>query len=74
MDEEIRRRELAEVDAGMAPTEILRRTAKTTRRNRDAALEELAKVASDQEILNLVGLDMAELRRGIDLDGFWSLP
>lgn len=74
MDERIRQRQLEDVDAGMAPQEVLQRVAAATREQRDEALAALSAIASDEEILELVGLDMAELRREIDWDGVWSLP
>ena len=74
MDERTRQRERDEVDAGVAPQEVLRRTADAAQRNCDEALAALSATASDKEILDLVGLDMAELRREIDWDGVWSLP
>jgi len=71
MDDDLRQQL---VDAGLPPVEVLQRLQATTRVRRDEALDELAAVASDEELLEVYGLDMVALRRGIDLDGAWSLP
>ena len=71
MDDDLQQQ--LDVDAGVPPQEVLQRVQAGTRARRDGALDELAAVASDQELLKVYGLDMAELRRGIDLDGAWSL-
>jgi len=73
MDNDLQQ-QLDDVDAGLPPQQVLRRAQDTTRVQRDQALAELAEVAGDQELLEVYGLDMAVLRRGIDLDGAWSLP
>jgi hypothetical protein len=75
MDERSRQRELDNVDAGVAPQEILQRRADAARIKRDQALAELSAVLTDEQILDSYRLDMAELRRGPDLDDVdWSLP
>src|SRR4051812_48620370 len=74
MDEVTRQRELDDVDAGLAPHEVLQRTAHLARAQRDHALAGLGGLAADEQLLELVGLDLTELRRGIDLSGGWSLP
>ncbi|MGI3785189.1 MAG: hypothetical protein ACRYG2_30900 [Janthinobacterium lividum] len=74
MDDRTRQREQDDVDAGMTPQEILARTADATRADRNQALTELAVVLTDEQALNDYGVDLAELRRGIDLSGGWSLP
>src|SRR4051812_30423479 len=74
MDEVTRQRELDDVDAGLTPHEVLQRTADLTRAQRDHALAGLGELAADEQLLELVGLDLTELRQGIDLSGGWSLP
>jgi hypothetical protein len=74
MDEVTRQRELDDVDAGLAPHEVLQRTADLTRARRDHALAELGELASDEQLLELVGLDLTALRRGMDMSSGWSLP
>ena len=74
MDEVTRQRELDDLDAGMAPEAILRRRVAVARADRDRALAELSAAHQDEEIFAAVGLDMAQLRRGPDLnDVTWSL-
>ena len=74
MDDDLQQRQQQlDADAGLPPQEVLQRVQAATRGRRDEALAELAAVAGDQELLEVYGLDMAELRRGIDLDRAWSL-
>lgn len=55
MDEQIRQRELDDVDAGLAPQEVLQRTADATREQRDQALAELSASLTDEQILDSYG-------------------
>ncbi|MGI3782097.1 MAG: hypothetical protein ACRYG2_15145 [Janthinobacterium lividum] len=74
MDERTRQREQDDVDAGMTPQEVLQRTAADEQQRLDHALAELSASHADQEMLDTYGVDMAAMRRGIDLSGGWSLP